>query len=321
MAETAEVSDWRLHDPLLGVGTGLLNIDQIETYASHGLLLETFERIVGGFKPASYGLKLRGHCVLWDADGKRQDHFLSRDLRDTEAADIGLSTVSSIVLPSNSIMFVTFHPKIRLPYYVAARFNLRIRWIYAGILVGTGPLVDPGFDGYLTCPIHNLTSEPYTLLAEDGVFAWIEFTKLLQPSSEQSAQSYSGRSLDKLLQEANQGRPIRSSIPDVYAQGLKLASDSAEKAKEANESAKKTESHANRYTIGSLIALFALCVTFAIGEYNLSAQNHSLSVTGTKDYSSDRAVLQAEVQMLENRLTTDEAKLKALPVSRQGHNP
>jgi hypothetical protein len=45
-----------------------------------------------------------------------------------------------------------------------------------GPLLGTGPLVDPGFRGKLLIPMHNLTASDYELATKEALI-WIEFTK------------------------------------------------------------------------------------------------------------------------------------------------
>ena len=67
--------------------------------------------------------------------------------------------------------------KLLLPEYIAARFNLHIRHVHKGILLGTGPLVDPGFFGNLLIPLHNLTNNDYEFVGGEGLI-WVEFTKL-----------------------------------------------------------------------------------------------------------------------------------------------
>ena len=66
-----------------------------------------------------------------------------------------------------------------LPEYIAVRFNLHIRYVHKGILLGTGPLVDPGFFGRLLIPLHNLTDNNYVLEGGKGII-WVEFTKVSQ---------------------------------------------------------------------------------------------------------------------------------------------
>ena len=93
-------------------------------------------------KPAAYELTLGAYYVI---DGKVQEPLT--ELRPW------------LELPKNSIVFVSTEQRIRLPHYIAARFDLAIEFIYQGILLGTGPQVDPGFQGYLSCPLHNISSD------------------------------------------------------------------------------------------------------------------------------------------------------------------
>jgi hypothetical protein len=65
---------------------------------------------------------------------------------------------------------------VRLPHYLAARFDLAIEFIYQGILLGTGPQVDPGFQGVLSCPLHNISSDSVHMRLGQP-FAKIDFAK------------------------------------------------------------------------------------------------------------------------------------------------
>ena len=81
-----------------------------------------------------------------------------------------------LVVRANSIVFVESDIDFRLPDFIALRFNLQIRHVHRGLLLGTGPLVDPGYWGKLCIPLHNLTDEDYRIPKEEGLI-WIEFTK------------------------------------------------------------------------------------------------------------------------------------------------
>ncbi|MBA2726457.1 MAG: hypothetical protein H0U53_10745 [Actinobacteria bacterium] len=82
----------------------------------------------------------------------------------------------TLVIPANSIVFASMGEFIRLPHYMAARFNLAIDHIYRGLLLGTGPQVDPGFQGVLSCPLHNISNQ--TILIPLGEhLATIDFIK------------------------------------------------------------------------------------------------------------------------------------------------
>lgn len=137
---------------------GLLLSDKIRWFVKRGFLIEE------GFseknlKPASYELTL-GQSYY--QDGK----FLELDPNDP--------CLRTLIIPANSIVAVSIREKIKLPHYIYARFNLRVEYIYKGLLLGTGPQVDPGFDGYLSCPLHNLTNHPISIKYEES-FACIDF--------------------------------------------------------------------------------------------------------------------------------------------------
>jgi deoxycytidine triphosphate deaminase len=91
-----------------------------------------------------------------------------------------ISRGETFVLRRNSIAFVQVEPVFRIPDYIALRFNLKILHVHRGILLGTGPLVDPGFVGNLYIPLHNLTDSDYTFKGGEGLI-WMEFTKVSWP--------------------------------------------------------------------------------------------------------------------------------------------
>lgn len=62
-------------------------------------------------------------------------------------------------IPKNSLVFIRLHQIVRLPFYIIGRFNLQVTYAYKGLLLGTGPQVDPGFfDRFLNIPLHNFTN-------------------------------------------------------------------------------------------------------------------------------------------------------------------
>ena len=149
-----------------------------------------------------------------------------------------------LIVEANSIVFVECNLEFRLPNFIALRFNLQIRHVHRGLLLGTGPLVDPGFWGKLCIPLHNLTDEDYSIPKSEGLI-WIEFTKT-------SGDGTGGR--DALNRDSSDGHwntrkfiskaagpidglgktvAIRSSIPGIAAEAEKRAVDAAKSAKRA----------------------------------------------------------------------------------------
>src|SRR3989441_9808620 len=81
-----------------------------------------------------------------------------------------------VEIPPNGLIYIRFLEEVNIPCYLIARFNLRVKQVYRGLLLGTGPQVDPGFRGHLGCPIHNFTDEDKVLKYGDPI-ATIDFAK------------------------------------------------------------------------------------------------------------------------------------------------
>ena len=165
--------EWRKHDyykfdPLSGeIQPALLNSVDIKRYVDKGCLLEKGDFSLERLKTASYEMRLLGKLYDWS---RTDDGRLEKRCREVCCED-------DVVLHRNSITYLWMKEKLLLPEYIAARFNLHIRYVHKGILLGTGPLVDPGFFGSLLIPLHNLTDNDYELKGGDGII-WVEFTKI-----------------------------------------------------------------------------------------------------------------------------------------------
>jgi deoxycytidine triphosphate deaminase len=138
--------------------TGMLSSDLILAYqaALDNRFIAPFDK--DNLKPAAYELTLG---PVYYVNGVRR--VLDHD-------DPWLT------IPRNSIVFVSMQERLVIPHYIAARFDLAIEFIYQGILLGTGPQVDPGFQGVLGCPLHNI-SDGDVSLRYGYPFAKIDFAK------------------------------------------------------------------------------------------------------------------------------------------------
>jgi deoxycytidine triphosphate deaminase len=226
---------YREVDPYPEIAPALLNSADIYDYVASTGMIFPFDPDPKNLKPASYEVAILGEFVYWDEEGKPQSGSLENN--------------DSFTLKKNSIAFVTLHPNFRLPDYIAIRFNLRITNVYKGLLLGTGPLVDPGFVGRLSIPLHNLTNNDYEFKGGDGLI-WMEFTKLSPiakwiQDSEENSNTREGRfepfrkpsmNVHGYLHKAAGYSPIRSSIPEV----ILTAKQSAEKAQKSAEEAQKS---------------------------------------------------------------------------------
>ena len=168
---TTTDTDWTKHpfysrDPLPGIEPALLNSLDIRRYVDKGCLLDKDSFDPERMKPASYEMRLLGQLYHWEEVNGR----LQKRCRKVSDGD-------RVMLSKNSISYLWTEERLRLPEYIAARFNLRIRDVHKGILLGTGPLIDPGFGGRILIPLHNLTDNDYSLTGGEGII-WVEFTKV-----------------------------------------------------------------------------------------------------------------------------------------------
>lgn len=153
-------------DPLPEVRPALLNSGDIYDYARITSMVFPFDENneKKKLKSASYEIDFMGEVhYINEKTGKSECEYLVRH--------------RPFILKKNSIVFLYIETKFFLPDYIAIRFNLKITHVHRGLLLGTGPLVDPGFVGRLLIPLHNLTSEDYVIKGGEGLI-WVEFTKL-----------------------------------------------------------------------------------------------------------------------------------------------
>lgn len=130
-------------DPDRNSPAGLLLSDRIKFYQEKVNLIFPFDDKF--LEPASYTLHAGGEYLIHDEGGKRISGILSSG--------------EKVIIPPNGLIYIRFLEEVNIPHYMIARFNLRVKQVYRGLLLGTGPQVDPGFRGHLGCPLHNFTNE------------------------------------------------------------------------------------------------------------------------------------------------------------------
>ena len=154
--------EYKNKDPFPNIAPALLNSADIADYVSKTGMICPFDPSRLG--PASYEMVLGGEYLYWDEDGNKTS---------CERIQEG----EEITILKNSITYISVKESLRIPNYIALRFNFRVKYVHRGLLLGTGPLIDPGFQGKLMIPIHNLTNNQYTLKAGKDIIS-VEFTKI-----------------------------------------------------------------------------------------------------------------------------------------------
>ena len=258
--EASELAEKYKHpgepDPFPWIRPSLLSADHIRDYVMETGAIAPFY-LEGGrrsrLKKASYEGRIGGCAYRYNKEGMLES----------------VPLVGELEIGANSIVFVECDLDFRLPDFIALRFNLQIRHVHRGLLLGTGPLVDPGYKGKLCIPLHNLTDEDYSIPLEDGLI-WIEFTKT---TSNQDRSD----SLGRLPLDENEGyweirdfveraaRPIKGTGASVPIRS------SISKVRDEAESAANRASEARRWVSGigiggaivAAVGLIALAFGFA----------------------------------------------------------
>ena len=121
---------------------GMLSSPQIAVYFNNGFLVKSPD--MDRLKGATYDMRLGGPAYRF-VDGAKKIIYLGKE--------DNAVTQNRLLLPPNSLTFVTTQEEFYLTRDVIARFNLKSKWVHKGLLLGTGPIVDPEFDGFLYIPI------------------------------------------------------------------------------------------------------------------------------------------------------------------------
>jgi len=265
---------------------------------------------------ASYEVGIKGDVIYWDNKGEKFKIPLEKDKDVFE------------LLP-NSIAFVTLEPYFQIPDYIALRFNLKIKHIYKGLLLGTGPLVDPGFVGRLSIPLHNLTANPYWFKKGDKLIQ-LEFTKLSNYKgwkynapekdivegpyieneilSDRTVEEY----IDNAIKDNRSINSVRSSIPDAIEEGRKNI-------EEAKISADKAEKTVHKLTFGGAIGVGITLLATIISLY-LLFHDVFVNINGriiklydqNEEYKSKITILESDNKDLQETVEELNSRLKKL---------
>lgn len=254
------------------VKPSLLAASDIERYAKKTGMISPF--FTGGgtksrLKKASYEGRIGNSAYIFTGDNGDFVNILQPN--------------KPLLIKANSIVFVECDLEFRLPRNIAVRFNLQIVHVHRGLLLGTGPLVDPGFWGKLCIPLHNLTNREYEIPLDEGLI-WVEFTKTTadndhgrDPLKEESESEHWDirKFLIKASRQFDPSKPpigIHSSIPDSATDAKVAAEHSEERAQSALEEATAAKGAAdasrNWNIAGALITIItvvALWGTFFFG--------------------------------------------------------
>ena len=127
---------------------------------------------------------------------------------------VRVSADNPLVIPAHQVAVVKTHEDVNLPRFLIARWNLRVKWVYEGLLWTGGPQVDPGWQGQLYCPIYNLAERQIVIPHKERVFT-MDFALTTPPPENTTTEGYtkSGYTKDGYrvsVHQGNRGKTIQS---------------------------------------------------------------------------------------------------------------
>jgi deoxycytidine triphosphate deaminase len=293
---------------------GMLSSDRIRDYHYRvGRMIRPFD--MQNLKPASYELTLGPKCLV-------------------EGNPVTLGPEQRILtIAPNSIVYVSMREQILMPHWLVGRFDLIIDLIYEGLLLGTGPQVDPGFQGVLSCPLHNISSREIEIEFCKPLVK-IDFVKTSfgrgarLPAVMSDAELRAGGDLEhgyhdqvlRLWSSSKNWRP-----PITFAKNVREVKSSVRALDDRTKHALQLVRDNRRFSVGAAVATVALLATLFAGAvggfvYTLSYTDGRVSDarTGSKE---EVEALRKEIKILNtwaNSLGARQAALcSALPRSRR----
>lgn len=143
---------------------GVLLNDKIEYYVNTHCMIDPF--IKDNLKPAGYRMRV----------GEIYYHGHDRHILD-EGKYLEIKPYDVVIIETAE--------SVRIPRFMIARWNIKVRLAYRGLLWVGAAQVDPGYVGHLACPIYNLSTRTVRL-KRDEELALIDFVKTTPFNEKQS---------------------------------------------------------------------------------------------------------------------------------------
>lgn len=229
-------------------GEGVVLAKGIEYYCHQFDLIQPFEPL--NLKPANYKLRVGNQYAI----GGEIRSLLDEPGKDT------------ITIPPFAAVVIKTLETINMPQFLIARWNIRVKHAYAGLMWVGGPQVDAGFVGHLACPIYNLSDREVRLRIGDP-FAVIDFVKTTKYIPGESL-DYTPIPPERVLFEDYHPESLRSGLVTLATSRLDtFATEIAELKKLTSERIDRLEDRFYMFAglglalIGILFAALAILVT------------------------------------------------------------
>lgn len=273
--EAEKYSMYKCKDPFPNIEAALLNSADLLRYLLTVGIIEPFK--VNNLKGVTYQCAFSGEAHRFDPETGGMK-------------EIRLNDNEELVLERNSITYLRIEEKFRVPEYMVLRFNLSVSNAYKGLLLGTGPIIDPGFDGNLFIPLHNLTANEY-IIKKGAPLIRVEFTKLschpvwsnkkdgglIPITKETPPYTFFSKSIQDALLDPDKKQfytkgdvvSVRSSIPDAIANSAKKAEDAQMSANQAEQLVKSAQKTMRNWSIIGVISVVIAVAGILLTSYSL----------------------------------------------------
>ena len=152
----------KIENELLIIDPDIIHNFDTETAVSDDIKEKNFEALKGQVKPASYNIRVGKNYIK-------------------EGESVGtLAKYQRLTIEPFEVAIIETYEKINMPNNLIARWNIRVKLAYRGLIWVGGPQVDPGFSGYLSCPIYNLSDKEVKLRYQDDI-ATMDFVQTTEP--------------------------------------------------------------------------------------------------------------------------------------------
>lgn len=235
--------------------TGVLLSNYIQYYAQKHNMIDPFNE--DNLKPAAYELTVGDEFYI-----NREFHSLT-----TSEAPPHPHAPSEIVIEPFNVAVIKTRETIVLPRFIIARWNLRVRHAYSGLLWVGAAQVDPGYKGHLFCPLYNLSDKPVRLKSGEEI-AVIDFVRTtdFEPSE---CKPYRDKPKRPIIQSFGIGDFQSALITHAVNRLNKYETELESFKKDVESRASRLEERANHMAstlfvvIGIIVSALAVLATFS----------------------------------------------------------